>query len=538
MAILLSAMPGCEPRPAAKSIAAEPAILFDDARASSGIDFRLGHDPGRPPGILETNGHPAAFLDADGDGRLDVLLAGPGRVVLYRNLGGWKFAPVPNAGLSQPGHWQGVAVADVDSDGRPDLYLAGFGCAGLYLNRGGGRFRDATPGSELDRALSGRWQTSAAFADVNGDGRPDLYVGAYLSLGGRDGVCEPAPGVRTACGPLDFPAQKGRFFLNLGRGRFRDATRDYGLEASHGRTLGVSFCDVNGDRRPDLYLANDKMPADLFLNANGRRFRELATEAGVAMGPDGTAQAGMGVDWGDDNGDGLPDLVVTTYEREPTALYRGEGAGLFADASYSSGVGPPTMPFVGYGVKWADLDNDGNLDLTIANGHPLHRAREIDPATEYAQPFQVLRNTGSGHYEALPDCGAGLPRALVGRALCTGDLDNDGRVDLLISDIEGQPLLLRNVSPPGGHWLTVRLKSSRALWGALVIARSGGRQWVRRCDPGGSYLSSSDPRVHIGLGRVRTLDSLEVRWPWGGSTLSRDVAADRVLDLAAPGAGS
>lgn len=535
----LAGLAGCRlPPTAVKPPAVSPLdglVLLEDVRPGSGIEFPLGHPAGVALGIRDTNGHPAALLDADGDGLVDVLLGGPGRVTLFRNRGSWQFAPVPDAGFRQAGYWQGAAVGDVNGDGRPDVYLSGHGCAGLYLNRGGGRFRDVTAGSGLESGLRSRWHTSAAFADVNGDGRLDLYVGAYVELGGRDGVCEPAAGIRTACGPLEFPAQKGRLYLGLGGGRFRDATAAAGLDVAHGRTLGVLFFDANGDDRPDLYLANDKMPADLFLGGAGGRFTERAAEAGVAVGPDGYAQAGMGVDSADDNGDGLPDLVVTTYQREATALYRREAPGLYTDASYSSGLGAPTMAFVGYGVRWADLDNDGHPDLVIANGHPLHRAHELDPYADYRQPFQLFRSRGDGSYAELRVCGEGLPRSIVGRALCAGDLDDDGRVDLLISDLEGQPLLLRNRTQGTSHWLSVRLESRRAWEGARVTVRAGGRERRGAATTGGSFLSAGDGRVHFGLGAAAAVESLEVRWPWEETTLLRDLDADRSVTVRAPG---
>jgi hypothetical protein len=535
-------------------------IAFQNVQPQSGIDFKLGHDLRQPLGIRATNGHPVALLDADGDGLLDVLLAGPDRVELFRNMRGWRFEPVPEAGFRQNGYWQGVAVGDVDNDGRPDLYLSGFGCAARYLNQGGGRFRDAGRASE-ERAehrrkalvdggpgrgansglvdhLSGQWLTSAAFSDWDRDGRLDLYVGAYVALGDQRGVCEPAPGVKTACGPLSFPAQRGHLYRNMGGGRFQDVTLARGLAGAHGRTLGVAFADVNDDGWPDLYLANDKMAGDLFLNESGRRFVSRGTEAGVAYGPDGYAQGGMGVDFGDYDGDGRPDLVVTTFQREPTSLYHDDGNARFTNVAYRSGIGPPTMNQVGYGVKWVDLDNDGRLDLAMANGHPLHRIHEIDPSTAYRQPFQLFHNEGGGIFTELTSLGDGLPSPIVGRALCAGDLDNDGKIDLLISDIEGQPLLLRNVSPTHHHWLSVDLKSRKPFEGTRITARKGSRQWVRWCSRGGSYLSASDARVHFGLGDVDALDELEVRWPWGQTTRVKGVRADQQIEVRPQGLAS
>jgi hypothetical protein len=309
--------------------------------------------------------------------------------------------------------------------------------------------------------------------------------------------------------------------------RFVDATTAFGLSGAHGNGLGVAFGDPNADGYPDLYLANDQRPCDLFINQRGRRFVEVGTRSGTAFGPDGSPQAGMGVDFGDYDEDGREDIVVTTYQREPTSLYRNDGAGLFTNAAYSSHIGAPTSLAVGWGVKWVDLDNDGLLDLVIANGHPLHRIREIDPTLDAAQPFHLFRNVGGGRFAELASVGEGLPRALSARALCAGDLDNDGRVDLLISVIQGQPLLLRNTTPRRHHWLTIRLTGREVSEGALVTLAAGRRRGSRRSASGGSYLSASDPRVHFGLGEARTVESVTVRWPSGRVTSLKPGAVDR-----------
>lgn len=501
-------------------------IVFQDAQPGSGIDFGLSYASGREPGIKETIGSPAALLDADGDGLPDVLLAGPNRVGLFRNRGGWRFQQMTDTGFRQKGCWQGVAVGDVDNDGRPDVYLSGYGCAALYLNQGGGRFRDVTAASGLANTRADRWQTSAAFADVDRDGWLDLYVTCYVALGNKTGLCAYPGGIITACSPTEFTPQRGILYRNRGGARFEDVTAAYGLSGAHGNGLGVAFSDVNGDGYPDLYLANDQLPGDLYINQRGHRFVDAGTPSGTAFGPDGSPQAGMGVDFGDYDNDGREDLVVTTYQREPTSLYHNDGSNSFTNAAYASHLGAATTNVVGWGVKFADFDNDGLLDLAIANGHPLYRIHQIDPATDTRQPFQVFRNQGGGLFAELPSVGSGLPRALAGRALCAGDLDNDGQTDLLISDIDGQPLLLRSISPARHHWLTVRLEGRGVIEGAVVTVRAGARRWVRRSTTGGSYLAASDPRVHFGLGDARMVDELQVRWPGGGTTVLRNVPAD------------
>jgi hypothetical protein len=528
-ALLLA--PGCarssgEVRPAAPSAGA---ITFADVGLASGLDFPLNSSSGPEVGIKQTIGHPAALLDADGDGLLDVLLGGVNRVALFRNLGDWRFREAPDAGFRQEGFWQGIAVGDVDGDSRPDLYLSGFGIAGLYLNRGDGRFRDATFGSGLEKIGANRWLTSAAFADVDRDGRLDLYVTAYVELGRKTGVCVYPGGIRTACAPTEFAPQRGTLYRNLGSGRFADVTPAYGLAEAHGNGLGVAFGDANDDGFPDLYLANDQLPCDLFINEKGRRFVNRGVPSGTAFGPDGSPQAGMGVEFADYDGDAREDIVVTTYQREPTSLYRNDGGGLFANAAFTSHLGAATTGAVGWGVKGADLDNDGRLDLAIANGHPLHRIREIDPATDAPQRFQLFRQEEGGIFAEVASLGTDLPRAISGRALCTGDLDNDGRIDLLLGNIDGQPLLLRNTSPTRNHWLRIRLAGPGVTEGARVTLRAGSKTWVRYSRTGGSYLAASDPRVHVSLGAAQAVDSVEVRWPDGRSSMLRNVGVDREI---------
>jgi enediyne biosynthesis protein E4 len=526
-------------------------IVFEDAQPTSGVDFRLSYAAGQEPGIKETIGYPAALIDADGDGLPDLLLAGTGaqrrkgRVALFRNRGGWRFQEVAGSGFRQKGYWQGAAVGDVDGDGRPDVYLSGYGCTALYLNQGGGRFRDVTAASGLANARADRWQTSAAFADVDRDGRLDLYVTCYVELGDKTGLCVYPHGITTACSPTQFAPQRGSLYRNQGGARFTDVTKAYGLSSAHGNGLGVAFADVDGDGYPDLYLANDQLPGDLYLNQEGRRFVNAGTPSGTGFGPDGSPQAGMGVDFGDYDNDGREDLVVTTYQREPTSLYHNDGgpetdstagdALSFTNVAYPSHLGAATTESVGWGVKWADFDNDGWLDLAIANGHPLYRIRQIEPSVDTRQRFQLFRSQGNGLFAELTSLGNGLPRAIAGRALCAGDLDNDGRTDLLISDIDGQPLLLRNLSPARNHWLTVRLEGRPGIEGAMVTVRAGARRWMRRSTTGGSYLSASDPRVHFGLGESGAVDEVRVRWPNGKTTVRRSVPVDREVTIQGEG---
>ncbi len=525
---------GCgptEPEPRGPDGSDPPVFQFEDLQAGSGLEFPLAYDRSREIGIKETIGHPAAVLDADGDGRLDILLGGPNRVELFRNLGHWKFRRMTETGLRQPGYWQGVAVGDVNNDGQPDIFLSGFGCVALYLNRGDCRFRDVTAESGLGDIQPDSWETSAALADVDLDGRLDLYVGRYLDLAGRAGACTYPGGIVTACAPTDFAAQRGFLYRNLGGARFTDVTAQFGLADADGKTLGVAFGDANNDGYPDLYLANDQVPCDLYINQSGRRFLKAGAASGTALGVNGSVQAGMGVAFGDFDEDAREDLAVSNYRGEPVSIYHNDGTNHFSNAAYTSGIGPATTPFVGWGVQWVDLDNDGRLDLVIANGHPLHRIHELDDATDTRQPFQFFRNLGNGRLAEASVVGNGHPRPIAGRALCTGDFDDDGRMDLLISDIEGDPLLLRNVTLTPNHWLRVRLNATAVIEGAAIHLHTGDRTLLRYCSTSGSYLSASDPRVHFGCGPIDGPLTVEVRWPGGATELRENIRPDTDLVL-------
>lgn len=510
--------------PASSAAAGAPAasrLSFQDVARASGITFALGHGGRSPLNILETAGHGCAFLDVDGDGWLDVLLVGQPRCALYRNLGSRDGEPprfeeiTAAAGLDRAGYWMGCAVGDFDNDGRPDLLLTGYRRAALFRNEGG-RFRDVSAAIPLPRHL---WTTSAAFFDADGDGWLDLYIGAYVRFDRTTlQLCDFA-GVEAACPPTYYDAEVGRLYRNLRNGRFADVTRGAGLESSHGKTLGVAAADYDADGDTDLYLANDGMPGDLFRNEGGR-FVNVGHESGTAFNHASREQAGMGVDWGDYDGDGRLDLVVTTFQYEPTSLYRGEERGIFREEAFPAGIGDPTLSRLGFGARFFDADNDGDLDLIHANGHVQDNAGRLYPGVTYAQTTQLFENLGTGRFrDVSAAAGAGLRQAIVGRGLATGDYDNDGDIDVLVANLAGGPLLLRNDTAASRH-LTVRLRgrqSPRDGTGARLLLRAGGRTQVREAGTGGSYLSASDPRVHFGLGEAEAIESLTVQWPSGRS---------------------
>jgi hypothetical protein len=321
-------------------------------------------------------------------------------------------------------------------------------------------------------------------------------------------------------------------YQNLGSWRFRPAP---GGSLGHGKTLGALATDWNGDGYPELYLANDQMEADMLTFDAAGKATENALIRGTATGPDGSVQGGMGVSAADYDGDGFLDLFVTTFQQEPSSLYRNDGQGSFLNAAFPSGVAAATTRFVGFGTQFADLDNDGWDDLAVTNGHPQELVEKADPSTSYAQPSLLLRNTGDGRFQDVTAAaGAELQRPIVGRALCTGDVDNDGDVDLIIENLEGAPLLLRNDLKPGASWLRVVLQGkagNRDGRGATVTCAAGGHKQVKVATSGGSYYAASDSRVHFGLGSAQEVTRLTVRWPGGKEQVAGPFPVNREVTI-------
>lgn len=486
---------------------------FQDVAADAGIDFRLGHGGRSPLTVLETASGGCGFLDYNQDGRPDILLAGDGQCKLYRGTASGRFEPGPR--LPQK-RWMGCAVGDYDGDGYPDILLTGYRCLALLRNLQGQGFVDVTARVGLRTDL---WSTSAEFADLDRDGYLDLYVGAYLDyrIGTLD-LCRVGP-IRMACGPEVYLPERGRAYRNVGGRRFTDVTERLGLARASGKTWGVAFGDYDLDGWPDLYLANDRVPGNLFHNERGR-FREVGLVSGTAYDRSGNALGAMGADWGDADGDGKPDLFVTTYFGEANALFRGDGRGQFREESDPAGLAAASRTRVGFGCAFLDVDNDGDLDVITANGHVRDRISDYDASQSYAQPLQLWLNDGRGAYrEASRDAGLDRIPPAVGRGLAVADYDADGDVDVLLVDLEGRARLLRNdLGSLRGRGVEFRLRgrtaNREALGARVTLFSSSGRQvrWVKR---GGSVLSSSEPVAHFGLGAASAWQRVEVRWPDG-----------------------
>ena len=522
-------------------------VQFEDVALQAGIRFKHEKgDQGRRF-MPETYGSGAAFLDCDTDGLLDIYLVNSGRLpglssapeaanALYRNLGDGTFADISEAsGTGDTGYGMGVAVGDFDSDGDADLYVTNFGANRLYRNEDGGRFGDFTARAGVG---GGGWSSSAAFADVDLDGSLDLYVCTYLDYPLEDPTaCTVGnTGELLYCDPRKFPGLVDRFYHNQGEGRFVDRTAEMGLANPAGKELGVVFGDVDQDGDPDLYLANDMAPNALYLNQGGAGFVEYGLASGTSLSLEGKVQAGMGVDMGDCDGDGLPELLVTNFQWESNNLYRNLGRGLFADATVESGLHQLSFPYLGFGAGFLDADQDGDLDIFVANGHVYDNVALVDPAAVYAQRSQLLLNQGKGRFAEAGTAGQGLEPARVSRGAAFGDYDSDGDLDIALNNSGGWAALLRN-ERGGSHWLGLKLRGRRSNSdgvGAKVRVQAGGQEQWRQVRGGGSYLSGHDLRLLFGLGSHRVAEQVEVLWPGGRLQRLGSVPADQYLLVEEP----
>jgi hypothetical protein len=533
-------------------------VAFRDVAAESGLRFQHFTGATGQFYLPEIMGSGVALLDYDGDGDLDIFLVQgivlePGKTPadarfpppagakpgnrLFRNLlketGKLQFVDVTEqAGLSHSGYGMGVAAGDFNNDGYPDLYVTGFGSNVLYRNNGNGTFTDVT--AEAGVAAEG-WSTSAAFVDYDRDGYLDLYVARYLDLtvrGNKD--CSNAAGERDYCTPNAYKALTHRLYRNLGNGRFRDVTQAAGIGTASGPGLGVVCGDFNNDGWPDIYVANDGAANLLWMNQRNGTFRESALLAGAAYAADGVARAGMGVTAGDFDGSGSESLFVTNLSREGATLYRNNGHGEFTDATLAFGLYQPTYPYTGFGVRWFDYDNDGRLDLFIANGAVTSMEARRGSPYPFNQPNLLLHNEGSGFRSTGGEAGPVFQLAEVGRGVAFGDVNNDGRVDIVVANNNGPVRLLLNETANIGHWLEARLegtKCNREGIGALVIVSDDGRNPIRRrVQTDASYLSASDVRAHFGLAQSTQAD-VRVEWPDGSAEVWKHTTVDRLITL-------
>ncbi len=528
------------PKPAARD--ADCPVVFTDVAAASGLKFQ--HERGATPEhqLPETMGSGLAWLDYDNDGGMDlyVVQSGPfppagsprAQDRLYRNGGDGRFTDVTaRAGVKDTAYGMGAIAGDYDNDGWTDLFVTNFGPNILYRNNGNGTFSDAT---EKAGVGGSGWPTSAAFADFDGDGDLDLFVVRYVDYSVEKNLfCGNArTRKREYCNPKVFPPFPNLLYRNDGNGTFTDISKSSGIAAALGKGLGVVAADFDDDGRPDIYVANDTTMNFLFRNLGGSRFEDVSILSGAALNPAGQPYGGMGTNAGDLDGDGRLDIVVTNFEAEWNSFYRNLGSAVFEDVSGPSGFGPPAYLFSGFGLNLFDAANRGRLDAFIANGH-VSEAPTMENVT-YAERPLLMWNDGKGKFVERA-CGDPFRRELVGRGSAAADYDNDGDVDIAVSNSGGPLQLLRNEGSKGG-WIGFVLKgrkSNRQGVGArLVLETDAGRQ-VHETRAGDSYLASSDPRLHFGLGSA-AFRSLEIRWPSGTVQRVTDVKPGRYQVIEEP----
>ena len=484
--------------------------------------------------ILESGGSGVALLDYDGDGHLDVYLVtaaeiGPGREriphrnALYRNLGGWRFEDVSRrAGVDAASWGNGVCAGDADNDGHLDLYVTNWGSNFLFRNRGDGTFEDV---ASQAGAAAGGWSTGCTFFDADADGDLDLYVARYVETT-WDAVMRAERtlvwrnGPRIMVGPAGLPGEADLFFENLGNGRFNEAADERGLsDRARAYGFGVVTTDYDDDGAVDLFVANDSNPNFLYRNVGNGRFESAGLLAGVAVNAEGRAQAGMGADAGDFDGDGRVDIVLTAFAHDNNSLYRNVDGRQFEDVSGVSGVAARTFERMGWGVAFMDADLDGWLDLFVANGHIFADIENYPQLREtYGQKNQLLINQAGRFRDVSASAGSGLQTARVGRGLAVGDLDNDGDQDVVVSNMDAAPTLLENRQRTGHHWIAFRVVSpggNRFAIGARVTIDAGGRTQLREIRSGGGYVSQGDLRPSFGLGAYTGPVDVEVRMPGG-----------------------
>jgi len=517
------------------SYTAPGGVRLESAAAASGVSYSWPQQP-RPMRNLEAFGAGCAFFDYDDDGWQDLLLVGAPYVALYRNQRDGRFENVSQkTGLvGCTGDWKGVAVGDYDGDGFLDLLLTGYRRLALLKNDSGARWLDRTAAAGLDPANRGHWGSSAGFMDLDADGTLDLVVLNYVVFGPKEKqYCEFGGGARSGCPPDQYRPEFAELWRNLGNGRFQDVSAASGLKNTRGKALVLAFADLDGDRRVDFYIGNDGIPAELMRNEGNLRFSNIGVSSGAAFGAiPGRAIAAMGADWADFDRDGRLDLTLTAFSDEAYSLLRNAGGGQMEHVGDSLGITGPTFKPLGFGAKWLDVDNDGWTDILYANGHVYDSVERFDPISTFRQSLMLFHNQeGRSFIDRVPDLGPEVGKLIVGRGSATGDCDNDGRIDMLVVDYEGEPLLLKNRSETGNHWLTLDLRSpsrNRFAYGARLTAKAGKQVWTAQVSPASSYLSSSDPRVHLGLGATTMLDILTVDWPSGRRQVLRNVPADRI----------
>src|SRR6516162_1022252 len=512
-------------------------IRFEEIAAKAGLRFTTENSPTPNKNQIETMVAGVALLDYDGDGYLDIYLVNGAAIPslqkdvskywnrLFHNNHDGTFTDVTEkAGLAGAGYGMGVAVGDYDNDGHPDLFIANVNGNQLFHNNGDGTFTDVTAkagvaGAELDGRKM--WSASAGWFDYNNDGLLDLFVVNYCKWEpNKDPYCAVKSGVRGYCHPKQYAPLHNTLYRNNGDGTFTDVSKETGIADHLGKGMSVSFADYDGDGFLDAFVANDTTPNFLFHNIGGKKFEEVGVQAGVAYSPDGTALSGMGSDFRDVNNDGLPDIWHTAVEHETFPLFLNRDKGDFVDMTVATGLARAAAEMSGWGNGIMDFDNDGWKDLFVARANVLDNISELNPARHYPEPNAVFRNQGNGKFVNVSQtAGPDFQLEAAHRGVAFGDIDNDGRIDAVVSVLNGPTKLFHNISDRKSHWILLKLsgtKSNRMGIGAQirVTAEDGSRQWNEVTTAVG-YASASDSRVHFGLGQNQKIREIEIRWPSG-----------------------
>ena len=540
------------PPPGGKSIkcSGRPIPQLEDITAKTGITFKHSSDPAKKY-IVESMSGGVILFDYDRDGWPDIYFTNApsvemavkglkSRGALYHNNHDGTFTDVTDkAGIATPCFAMGGAVGDYDNDGWPDLYITCLGGNVLYHNNGDGTFTDVTAKAGV---ADGRWSMGAAFGDYDGDGFVDLMVTNYVDFRlddlpgfGKSPNCK-YRGLDVQCGPRGLKGAGDALFHNNKDGTFTDVSKSAGVSDPNGYYgLGVVWADFNNTGRPDIYVANDSTPKFLYKNEGNGKFKDIGLESGTAVSEDGSEQASMGIAIGDYLHTGRPSLFVTNFENENDLLYRNDGNWNFTEVSYPAGVALPSLPWVKWGDAFVDLDNDGWLDLIAVSGQVYPQVDSLPSGGGYREPKLLHMNQKDGTFcDASDLAGSALKERRVSRGLAVGDLFNDGNMDVVVSDLDGSPMILKNHGIPGRHWVSFELqgtKSNRLALNARIKIVAGGVTQTEEIHSGGSYLSQNDLRVHFGLGAATKIDKVEVRWPSGGVETFTDLPADKFYSV-------
>jgi hypothetical protein len=542
----------------ASQIAAPVPGRFVDVTQKVGVHFLHQAPHTSRKYLIETMGSGVALFDCDNDGRLDLFLVNgapysdptPKGFIpqktgpeywnrMYHQKADGSFEDISEkAGLQGMGYGMGVAVADYDNDGYEDLFVTAYGGNRLYHNNGNCTFTDVT---EKAGVAGSGWSSSAAWVDLDNDGLLDLVVDRYVTWDWEDVWCgEHREGYRGYCHPDVFQPITMLVYHNDGNGHFTEVSHKLGLDKP-AKALGIAFADYDRDGRMDIFVANDSMPEFLFHQKKDGTFEEVGLETGAAVNAEGQTYAGMGVDFADFDNDGWPDIIVDDLANQRYALYQNNRDGTFNYASGESGIGAMTLLHSGWSLRFLDYDNDGWKDLLVAQGHDLDTIERINPQFRYREPMLLARNTGQKFMDVSSISGDIFHEAWVGRGMAIGDIDNDGRLDAVVTTNGGPAHVILNRTEHSGHWITLRLighKSNRDGIGAVVeLKTAAGKQWATVTTSGG-YLSASDPRVHFGLGEKPTASCVEIRWPSGTAQTLTEVKPDRQIDVEEPPQGS